>query len=497
MCNEKEKTSGYGFDDVVDTRALTFLQRYISSNAQNNDKLSGILLCGSRIIPTGKRDAVFLVSNLEDQSRLYGLACCHSPWACPRCSPRVMSDKGTDIACAIDALVQNYNQYAFMATFTLPHTKRMSAADSFFILKDTWRLFTRAGNGTSHLSKKYTVKSDVGDKRRNNKSSYRKTHISDDVKKGDVVVYQLKSNEPYGQFRRELGITHWVKVYEFTYSEENGWHPHIHLLMWVPKHNFDKVLKYRESLLQHWWDSAKKAALNYWNKINPDKKEENAKSVEEYYSEWRKSPKDGHRSVYFSVDKNGKLIPQKSSFYITGWSSNHEMTGLSTKVTKKEGHYTPFQLIGLAMNNPSQKDKWMSLFLEYATVTRGSRRVEFSSQSGIRKIINKWKQTEAYTNYLKKKAMGKGTKPWKVVCWFTRKQWFNICLLDWDYDHEIKATLLKMARAPDKHKAFDEIYQYLLAFDIDIMENGKHPLEEVIENQIFENKAFEKENSVA
>ena len=485
-----ENEKGFGFDDVVDTRAQTFLQRYITRKKIYSPKLDGIHHCGSRIVPTGKQDAVFLVSDLEDKSRFYGLACCHSPWCCPRCTPRVMADKGADIACAIDALSQNHGQLAFMVTFTLPHTKKMTAKDSFNILKDTWRLFTRGGNGKSHLSKQYTIKSHAGDGRRKSQSSYRSCNVNDDTKCGDVVTYDLQCNDQYVKFRRELGITHWVKVYEFTYGE-NGWHPHIHALFWVPKKNFSKVLSYKDGLIDLWWKSAKRAALKYWNKLNPDKAEENKLAVEEYYNEWRKNPLDGHRSVYFSTDENGKLIVQKSSFYVSGWSTNHEMTGLSAKVTKRDGQYTPFQLLGLAMKGAVNEDKWMSLFLEYAEATRGSRRVEFSSHSGIRKIINLWKQTEAYITYLKKKATDKATKQWKVVCWFTRKQWLKICILDWELDHEIRTTLLKMARAPDKHDAFDKIYRYLLDFDIDIMENGKHELEQVIENCIFENQYLE------
>ena len=55
-------------------------------------------------------------------------------------------------------------------------------------------------------------------------------------------------------------------------------------------------------------------------------------------------------------------------------------------------------------------------------------------------------------------------------------------------DHEIKYELLKMARAPN---AFDEIYKYLQLFDIDIMENGEHPLTKSVESGLFQNKLEE------
>ena len=77
-----------------------------------------------------------------------------------------MADKGTDIACAIDALATWYKQRAAMITFTLPHDKYMSCADSYEILMGTWRMFSRAGK-TKSQTKKYTIKSDVN---RENKS---------------------------------------------------------------------------------------------------------------------------------------------------------------------------------------------------------------------------------------------------------------------------------------------------------------------------------------
>lgn len=463
----------FGFNEVSDSRLAGYLKRYCVRKHVGNESISGLVKCGSRIIPTGREPAVFLVtsgSGNEAQSMYTGLARCHSPWACPHCTPRVMAQKGTDIACAIDALSTWHNQSAMMITFTLPHSFNMSAADTFKILKDTWREFTRRGNGRGE--KKYVLKTTAGTDKRSRKD--------ENAKAGDVVTYRLNIYDAYASFRRDLGIRHYVKVYEFTYGE-NGWHPHIHALFWCPNENWKKINDYADRLLNSWWEAAKKCALMHWNKIRPDSKEENKKAVEEYYTDWRKAPKDGHRSVYISVDSKGQPLKQKSSSYISGWSADSELTSLDVKTSKQSGHYTPFQLVEMSMKNAAVEDKWMGIFLDYAIATRASRRVEFSHHSGIGKIVRKWKQTEKYAEFLKKKVMDKAKNPWKVVCWFTSEQWSRICYLDLFLDHEVQWTLLKMARAPD---AFDKIYSFLKLFEIDIM-NGKHPLEESVANNLF------------
>ena len=45
-----------------------------------------------------------------------------------------------------------------------------------------------------------------------------------------------------------------------------------------------------------------------------------------------------------------------------------------------------------------------------------------------------------------------------------------------------------MCRAPTIEEAFDRVYAYLLPLGIDIMENGEHPYQQNIENNIFENR---------
>lgn len=446
-------------DEISDNRLHALLKRHMrTKDKKTRETLKGLMYCGSQVIHVnGATPAVFVVSNNES-SRFFGLRNCRSPWSCPKCSAVVMAKKGTDIACAIDALLQWENQIAFMITFTLPHTKNMTCAETFTILEKTWHMFKRAGN------------------RRGKKQTYElRTNKENDKrgvgKKGDTVTYN-KGNDPFGNFRETLGIKHFVRVYEFTWGE-NSWHPHIHSIFWVPRDNFDKVLDYEEQLNERWWQCAKHCALKFWNQKNPE--HDNKARVESLYADWKK----GHKSVTFSRDKLGNLRQQKSSNYVSGWSGDFEVAGGHIKKANN-GHFSPRQILEQAFEeqDDTKRAQWLDLYVEYALATRGHRRVNFSARSGIINIIRKWKETQAYIELCKKKSTVEATAQWKVVCWFNERQWWSICLVEDTDDINIKAKILQLARLPD---AKQQITSLLLSFGIDIRDNREHNLTEVVE----------------
>lgn len=469
-------------DSISDNRLHAYLQRYIEKNKLYGEKLKGIRFCGHTVL--SEFNAVFVVTN-EKESRYSTLIRCHSAWACPYCSPRVMANKGTDIACAIDALATWYNQKACMITFTLPHDSYMSCQDSYEILRDTWRRFTYYGK-TTNRTNTYELKSDV---ERLNKTYGDANGVKNRTdkravgKKGEVRTYKAKFKDPWADSRNELGLNHFVKVYEFTYGD-NGWHPHIHLLAWVPRENLQRITEFEDKFLERWWVCAKRAASNYWNKKYPDRKEENAKRVETVYADYKMVTVDGHRSVYISKDEAGKIIAQKSSYYITGWSGNMELTGSCNAKHAMEGHYTPFQMLQMSCANAAKESIFMPLFIEYAMATRGHRRVEFSKSSGIRKIIDKWKLSEQYMTTIKKKFMDTNSARWRVVAWFDKQQWFDIC--DWDVttDSDVRQTILELARSPDPWLA---IAEYVAGLGIKLHDR-RHPSQDRFEAHIYENQ---------
>ena len=448
-------------DEIISNNQLaTFLRRQIFLNPEYNKqpKLDNLKYCGSRVINPSTPAAVKLIAN-KKESKFTGITCCHSTWSCPHCSAKVLAQKAGDIAVAIDALATWFKLRPMMITFTLPHTENMSCQETYTILQKAWRQFANGGRN----KKQYVLKRTVGEsqnisygKADGTKNKYDKRAVGT---AGDIKTYEKKIIST--KFKDDLDIKHSVRAYEFTWGE-NSWHPHIHALFWTHEKNWDKIAEYEPALFEYWWKCTKHQALKYWNQKYPDQKEENLKRVNNLFTEWRKEPNAAHRSLYISKDVNGAVLKMSSSRYICGWGGDNELTNQAHAKTPREGHYTPFQILELAYKNANERQKWLDLFIEYAKATHGHRRIEFSTHSGIRQIINKWKKTNTYITAYKKKVAESGGK-FKIIYWFTSKQWKQICWIDTESDSEIKQQILDYAMLPDGKKLITEL---LLALEI-------------------------------
>lgn len=441
--------------EVHDLRLATFFQQQLTNNpelAYAKQILKGQRLCGSQCSNNSNLKLVHVLSNGKESS-FSNIISCHSVWACPRCSARVMAKKATTVACAIDALATWYKEYAVMITFTLPHTNNMSCKETFDILQDTWRLFTRGGNRAFSATKNYTIKSN-----RNIKGIQ--------YTEGTQIKYTFGRN-PYGAFRAELGCTRNVRVYEFTYGE-NGWHPHIHALFWIPKDNFDKVVNYEDELNKRWWQCAKICVKKHLPKEMADK----------LYPDWKS---EVHKPITISKTANGKPRKQTSASYLAGyqWTSEKELCGSERLKSATEGHYTPTDLIALAYehrSNPITMNHYLKLYTEYAVATFKHRRVQFSARSGINQIVNKWKQTSTYTEEFKKKFLDKEKgQPWKVVCSFDAESWLQIYSTEIHQKMNLRSKILQLAISSN---ARQQIYQLLKPLDIRLYNPNNAPIKQ-------------------
>ena len=475
-------------DDVKDSRLAGLFRKYIT--AHPDPKLKGIKMCGSKLISQqGATDAVYVIAN-EDSANFKGLARCHSAWACPVCTSKVMAQKGADIAALIDAMATREKQSAFMVTFTLPHTRYMTCDETFTLLRETWRMFSRDGNRA--------------------KSS------------------QNKQLSAYGQWRHKYQIAHVVRAYEFTWGE-NGWHPHIHILFFTPHANLPHVIDFEDELCERWWHCAKycyeklllktgetelkqkdlltegqsrvhrdtygritfnvgmgeEAIQELLRHIDSDalrdelREEINSSNgqkrfraicrlnVETLFANFKKNPVTGHKAVYFSRNSDGTTRKIKSSYYMVGWSGDAELTGL--KSARQSNHYTPHQLLLKAqeLTDTKSRNEFLKLYREYALATHGHRRVEFTP--GDAKIIAEWKLTNEYIMKCKKKCTDKA-KNRQVVCWFTRQQWNTICYIELRQDPTIKSNILLIAKEMDWVLMKD----FLLEYDIYLRPNAEN-----------------------
>ena len=420
--------------------------------------LKSIFFCGSRVIKagTGKLPLVYVTANNND-SRLVGITHCHNPWICPVCEPKIMSRHATDIACAIDALKQWYGQRAAMITFTIPHTSGIDCKKTMWILRKTWEDFIIHGK-----------------KRLNAKWYSRKT--------GEMVVGETKSNDAFSSFCEEFEIKHRVRVAEITHGE-HGWHPHFHCLFWTPAAKLQKMKDWQARLEERWMELAKRNTIKAG--LDPTR-------VEIMYS---RLDRESSHAVYISVDKNGNVIPQESSMYICGWGGDRELTGNYQHKASNEGHETPRQILDRAAETGEEK-AW-ELFMEFARAVRllKMRRVTYSCNSGIRQIIEKWKRSETYIEFVKKNLTEQlaANGRWKIVCWFTEEQWSRIYRLN--LDKEIIPKILALAQS--QYNAFDMIAAFLRRHGIEIDDNYELAREPELARQLsfFENQILNQEQT--
>ena len=396
--------------DILDYQAQHVLQRMISKlNSDEKYQLRNLYHCGD-IITVNSSNQVHLVTNGET-SEFYGHAHCQNPWCCPVCTAKRMEIYRSEIASALDMLKSEY--FGFMVTFTIPHLRFMSCREVTDILYDTWKYF-RLKNFN-------------------------------------------KDFHPYQQFVQDVEVKYWVRVCEYTYGEDNGWHPHFHCIFWVKRGNEHKVLDWQQKLNDFWTKTAKRVTLKYWTKNNLHANEDIVALCERLFSKTYL-----HDALKISTDKDGKILESFSSDYLTGWGGDRELTGNFRKGASHNGHYTPHQILNMAFTD----SKWGKLYIEFClNVTRKPvhHRVDFS-KNGFKKLIVEYRKTHSCVFEITEKKT-----PWKVVCTFGVDAWYKICFFN--RYAPVKANILYLAS-----KDIEFLVEYLQSLDVEFrLRNEDNP----------------------
>lgn len=345
---------------------------------EERERLKSVLLCGQKIIKNpGALNGVYVLSN-GNQAKFFGQSHCQNPFVCPVCSARIMERYRARIASALDMLHEEY--FGFMVTFTLPHLKFMSCREVTDIIYDTWKYFRNK------------------------------------IQKNPKKNYE----HPYRKFSRICEVEHWVRVCEYTYGDENGWHPHFHAIFWCKRDKADLVAGFQKELNDFWVTQGKRVTLKYWKANKLHEGEDLNELVERLYSK----VDDSHPALKISVDKDGKLVETTSSGYISGWGSDREVTGNIRKEASHENHFTPYQILAKA-----EHDKhWKNIYIDFVkAVTRKPvhHRLNFS-KTGISARVDEWQKVHGYDSTSKQKKSAE----WKVVTYFTEEQWSDLCYLN-------------------------------------------------------------------
>lgn len=226
-------------------------------------------------------------SQLHGRAHMRGLAVCGSVWHCPVCSARITIKRRQELTQVL-ASIKKAGYSMFFVTLTLQHTRSDKLADTLKLLTDTWRKMT--------------------------------------------------SHRRYQEFKNMLELVGSVRGLEHTWSEKNGHHPHIHLIL---------ISKLPQDLIK----SQKQAILDVFKGLYNQVLEKAGKHTNEHTTQ---------------VITNGDFAN-----YISKWSLSAELTPGQGK-TAKEGHYNPWQLLTGILDGDTSLE---GPFVEYALAYKGKRQL--------------------------------------------------------------------------------------------------------------------------
>jgi hypothetical protein len=363
--SDKQKISNNQIENLSLTRNNSyFFQDNLRQIIHNgHEKGSDHRLCSCGVVPVqqfmkikGESGIVIEspVSLRRDSSgaAFSGLAKCKNPFYCPVCAPVVLIDKSNEIKSIVsNFLAQSENHTTLMITSTLSHT--------------------------------------IDD------------HLKDLIKVVTSVNGSLKS----ARFRKELeskfGFFSSIRAIESTYSDVNGWHPHLHEIWFFKKKltvsdvlNLKGFLfeKYSSLLAKRGYSASSKRGIDISFSVT-----EGTKVTK--YSTSTKMPK-----------KNNLVVNSSASAALYVSKFDKELTFEFTKIQKLT-NLSFFGLLARYSYENNTHDK--KLILEFVNAVFRQRR------------INVPKLLKGYLSDVETIEEFENNKP--VIFTFTRKEWLQIC----------------------------------------------------------------------
>lgn len=270
--------------------------------------------CGRKIIQEHGQNYVFLLKGKKTQKPFYhGVMKCGSVWRCPVCSKKITDYRQKEVYFLASEWLRKEGELSFI-TLTLRHNKT-----------DSLKMMLNRLNGEFRKMQRTSIFRKI-------KSTYK--------------------------------ITGFVKALEITYSFENGWHPHLHLLVF---HNSKDSEQLHKALIKQW---TKRKVLKATQKAQNAQSVYNKNGISNYVTKW---------------DLSAELT--KSS-YVTKWDFSAELTKSSFKVSKSKRSFTGFALLksiieGKFEGHQMQFAEWK--YQEYIAATYRRHMIHISKE--VRKLL--------------------------------------------------------------------------------------------------------------
>ena len=230
-----------------------------------------------------------------------GVITCGSVWHCPVCADRLTNERRRELQ---RALVINKKQggEAYLATFTFPHDLALPLAEG--------------------------------------------------VEKMQEAQKSMKGQRAYKKLLEAVDYIGTIKAVEVTYGE-NGWHPHVHMLILGRPGMIDEL----EAIRAAWAGAVEKVGLGKVNQHGFDVR--GGDYAAEYVAKFGKEPSDQSRQAVRAW-----------------WTAAHELTKGHTKQGQRMHGATPFTLLRWFVEDGDGQAG--ALFQEYAEVFKGRRQLHYS-----------------------------------------------------------------------------------------------------------------------
>jgi len=283
-------------------RARYHLNKVIADIMQDDSIGERMLLCGRRPVPCKKA----LVVYDREADRLYrkNLMSCNLVWACPVCSARITGKRRAELS----EVLGQWQGSVIMGAFTVGHHAGDSLAEIKKIIDGACRslLSGRAGQAVKH----------------------------------------------------ETGIIGTIQANEVTWSMDNGWHPHRHVLFVADRFlSKDELARFTDHITTRFRGQ-----------------------VEKHHGY------TGDRAVHITVGKDRNELLD----YFFKWGVADELLAFQVKGSRDKTHLTPFELADRFGAFGEHRDRL--LFREYISVFRGSRRASYSR--GLKALLGIAEKTD-------------------------------------------------------------------------------------------------------
>lgn len=358
-----------------------------------------LLYCHSRT----KSNTGVTVVKRDKKVGFKGLFPCNNSWCCPCCAPYRLARTQYYLEAGFEMLKER-GYKCLMITFTVPHSSYFKGysdlewrphlhtlGDTLYLLNRTFSKFTRKARFTRLARRIHTI----------TKEEARYTDETS-KKKRQEQKYAAENTEYYSFY-----------IHETTWGSKNGWHPHIHMLLWLTPQSFDYFKNLEEKLAKIWRESELEVINEMtWLQNN----------VKNNWKDLINNPDSSNtKGIYFSKDKNGNVREMTTRNYF--WSGATEVTSLPNK-TGRGMNLTSWEILKKALDETNEKHEfYFNLYLELVNTIPGVNLWTF--KRGFLPQIRQYIKSNPRALIQKKKSWQEKNPRGKIqiICWLSQEQW--------------------------------------------------------------------------